>query len=363
MLNGTYIAKVKRVIMDESDVPYYDLYGKEDSIGSILFYFLEEVPPALNSSLKGLPHAKPLNYHFSYYPTENEVVHIITSPANDYHQTGNFNFYYTPPVNMFNSPSSNPYPDVLDEDLKYTEGKYFKGIENIRPLRPYEGDIMIEGRYGNSIRFGSTVPQVNEEGKINTTHLSEWSKEGDLGNPIIIIRNGQAGNEQEETYTPILEDINKDDSSIYLCSNQQISNFEPAAPHLPPSYGHEIIKEKNQVEPNFSNEDMNPETEEDVYMNSAEIVSPNDMTDEELEIITSDDTAPTYDNGGPTTEEQVIYTESETELPSNYEIPEVVDINAPLGEPIDNTAVSPFTVPGDTGDTTGDSFDLDLDDY
>jgi hypothetical protein len=108
---------------------------------------------------------------------------------------------------------------------------------------------------------------------------------------------------------------------------------------------------------------MNPETEEDVYMNSAEIVSPNDMTDEELETITSDDTAPTYDNGGPTTEEQVIYTESETELPSNYEIPEVVDINAPLGEPIDNTAVSPFTVPGDTGDTTGDSFDLDLDDY
>jgi hypothetical protein len=28
---------------------------------------------------------------------------------------------------------------------------------NIHPLLPYEGDMLYEGRFGNSIRFGSTV--------------------------------------------------------------------------------------------------------------------------------------------------------------------------------------------------------------
>ena len=244
MLGQTYIGKVTKVIMDESDVPYYDLYGGEDSIGSIIFYFLGDTPQLVKSPSD--PRAKPLNYHFSYFPTENEIVHIIPSPANDYNQTGNFDFYYTPPVNMFNSPSSNPYPDILDKDLKYTEGKYFKGIENIRPLRPYEGDIMIEGRYGNSIRFGSTIPENNEEGKINTTHPNNWSNEGEQGNPITIIRNGQTNefgpdNDIKPGFEHILEDINGDDSSIYLCSNQQISNFQKAgiSPNNDPaSYKH-----------------------------------------------------------------------------------------------------------------------------
>ena len=76
---------------------------------------------------------------------------------------------------------------------------------------PFEGDMILEGRFGNSIRFGSSNPR----GK------NEWSENDSEGEPITIISNGQGSTE----YTP-LEDINNDASSIYLTSNHNIQNFK-----------------------------------------------------------------------------------------------------------------------------------------
>ena len=45
----------------------------------------------------------------------------------------------------------------------------------------------------------------------------------------------------------VLEDINGDDSSIYLCSNQQITNFEKAGigfKSYEASYKHMLLKNK-----------------------------------------------------------------------------------------------------------------------
>ena len=49
---------------------------------------------------------------------------------------------------------------------------------------------MIEGRFGNSIRFGSTISGSHQ--------MNNWSMETtqSIGNPITIIRNGQTENEQ-----------------------------------------------------------------------------------------------------------------------------------------------------------------------
>jgi len=90
-------------------------------------------------------------------------------------------------------------------------GRTFVERGNIHPLLPYEGDRILEGRWGNSIRFGSTVT-----GSINT-----WSSTGTNGDPITILRNGQ-GNQTDEGWIPTVEDINNDDSSIYLTSTQKI---------------------------------------------------------------------------------------------------------------------------------------------
>ena len=98
--------------------------------------------------------------------------------------------YYLPPVNIFGSVNHNALADQLTEEELEAQVEtgldYFKEIENVRPLQPYLGDIMLEGRYGQSIRFGSTIS--------GSRVPNNWSNEGQAGNPITIIRNGQVGN-------------------------------------------------------------------------------------------------------------------------------------------------------------------------
>jgi hypothetical protein len=83
-------------------------------------------------------------------------------------------------------------------------------------LIPYLGDYILEGRWSNSIRLGSTY-------KSSTLRTSnQWSEYGENGNPITIISNGQPSDSSSDGSEPITEDINKDLSSIYLTSNQKI---------------------------------------------------------------------------------------------------------------------------------------------
>ena len=104
-----------------------------------------------------------------------------------------------------------------DEEIDYNfnspiVGGTFSERSNIHPLLSYAGDIIMEGRWGNSIRFGSTV-------KVDSNN---WSGNGENGEPITIIRNGQSPESSDEGWVPVVEDINKDLSSIYLTSNQTI---------------------------------------------------------------------------------------------------------------------------------------------
>jgi hypothetical protein len=154
--------------------------------------------------------------------------------------------YYLPPLNIWNSqyhnavpvtstisPNQNQdYPQVgsgsyrrvTDNSTEINLGKTFDDNLSIYPLLPYEGDIIYEGRYGNSIRLGSTVG--------NSVIPNEWSN-GDTyenGDPITIIRNGQTKDDinvenNNYSWVPTLEKINQDKSSIYLTSNQQIPLF------------------------------------------------------------------------------------------------------------------------------------------
>jgi hypothetical protein len=72
----------------------------------------------------------------------------------------------------------------------------------ISSLESNPGDIIYEGRHGQSLRLGNTEK-----------------------NPIVILRNGQNPNQPVEPGSPIKENIQGDMSSLYLTSNQKISNF------------------------------------------------------------------------------------------------------------------------------------------
>jgi hypothetical protein len=123
---------------------------------------------------------------------------------------------------------------VTDQSTEINLGQTFNenNVIDIHPLLPYEGDIIYEGRFGNSIRLGSTVK--NKSGTKNP-----WSKVGEDGDPIFILRNGQSAtqtgvNGSTDPWVPVLENINEDKSSIYLTSTQQIP-LQPAS-NLTDSY-------------------------------------------------------------------------------------------------------------------------------
>lgn len=235
MFTNIKAVRVQKVIMQSVDPAQS---GSANVIGNIRYNNLNEGKPLTTSQL---PFARPLFNNISQYPVVNEIVYILGGPDDTHNTTGAFGGYYFPPLNINGSPQHNAQPnEFTPEEIEAgveTGLDYFKEVENVRPLQPYLGDIMLEGRYGQSIRFGSTIDLNTPEKPIP----NNWSNEGKVGDPITIIRNGQTGNEQGDSFEHILEEINGDDSSIYLCSNQQISNFVKAGVYPekhPISYKH-----------------------------------------------------------------------------------------------------------------------------
>jgi hypothetical protein len=119
--------------------------------------------------------------------------------------------------------TANRFMYKLQDPASYTTFD-FQGKETLKiykQLRPYQGDYLLQGSSGNTIRLGST----------SATSNSPWSqaRSGNSGDPIMLLRvsNDYAFN-VSESFT--VEDINADDSSIYLCSNQRISMVLSGAP-------------------------------------------------------------------------------------------------------------------------------------
>jgi hypothetical protein len=167
--------------------------------------------------------AKPLFTNISQYPLLEEIVLILQAPSIELNNDPQSQtFYYLTTVGLWNNINHNIFPDinVFNQKIQQGEtelklGNTFKEKSNVRCLLPEEGDILIEGRWGQSIRFSSTTPPKQP--------TNSWSSQGELGQPIIIIRNGQTKNDiANEPWVPIYEDINNDGSSIYMSSGQDI---------------------------------------------------------------------------------------------------------------------------------------------
>jgi len=244
--SGLVAARVLDVILDINHPKAKEL-GEYDAIGTIFFSILDKNDHYQNKNSSD--HAKPLFSYIKDYPLINEVVLILS--ANDkgiYDKKSSKSFYYLSQINIWNHPHHNALPTskaledeptsndyqkrdngitrkVTDGSTDINLGKYFKEELNIKPLLPYEGDMILEGRFGNSIRFGST----NRGDSIPEKNQNQWSKTGETGDPITIIRNGQKIEEDSEGWIPTTENSNEDSSAIYMTSNQQITGFTPAS--------------------------------------------------------------------------------------------------------------------------------------
>ena len=226
--------RVTGIILDDNH-PRFEELGGWNSIGTIEY---QEVD--LPIKYQKYPTSKPLISNQKQLPLINEIVYLILAPNTD---IGGFtqsqNVYYVNTISLWNHPHHNGFPSnpqkpqesqqkdyqqtqvgsvrrVTDQSTEINLGNTFIERANIHPLLPFEGDVLQEGRWGNSIRFSSTIKN-KQTGK----SLNDWSLSGTSGDPITIIRNGQ-GQRSDEGWVPIVEEINNDDSSIYLTSTQSI---------------------------------------------------------------------------------------------------------------------------------------------
>jgi len=217
--------------------PYYN---NPTDIGNIKYQLIQGVQDR-TSQAGGNPIAKPISSAMKQLPVEGEMVILIPGPSLKQNENrGQQDYYYLNPFNIWNASHHNAFPDLGDvteysnqnqrtydqslglnqpSNLSVTQsGNYplnpqFNELPNIKALRPFIGDLTVEGRWGNSIRFGSTTAD---------RRLNNWSSTGSIGNPITIIRNGQGRQLDPTAWVPTVEDINRDPSSIYLTQGQKI---------------------------------------------------------------------------------------------------------------------------------------------
>ena len=221
--------RVLSIVLDTTHPRFQEL-GGWNGLGIIEY---EDINNPLPSP--SLPTARPLAGNFKNLPLINEIVYVSGFPNTNIDTiSSNVTDYYIDIVSLWNHPHHNAYPTspnalpptqqkdyiettggnvrrVTDQSTEIYLGKTFIERSNIHPLLPFEGDILYEGRWGNSIRIGSTVKNT----------LNNWSSVGTNGDPIMILRNGQ-GIQTAEGWVPTVEDINNDDSSIYQTSTQKI---------------------------------------------------------------------------------------------------------------------------------------------
>lgn len=246
--NLTYVAgRVTDIILDENH-PLFNQFGEWDSIGTLFFSLID------NTNTGTTKIARPITPQIKSYPLINEIIICFQLPIPVVNSTNNKNeYYYLNSINAWKHPHHNAFPTPLNpqqapsQNLSYQQvaAGFEKRVpdnettislnsplnpsqdtfiekSNIHPLLSFAGDVIFEGRHGQSIRLGATA-------KSKSIYNNNWSDNGSNGDPIMIIRNGQSPRASSEGWLPITEDIRNDLSSIYLTSFQRLKDFKVAS--------------------------------------------------------------------------------------------------------------------------------------
>jgi hypothetical protein len=230
-------AQVLEVCLDTSS----PMYREPTDIGSIKF---KAMGPGSNSTNRfeslTTTVASLLNRNCVRYPIPGEQVMVYIAAgdfqSNYVEELVQYKAYYDQIVSTNLNPTYNSSPFIATSVDRIEEGgqtslaaaerrfddrvndleAYREGgkVKIFKQLKPFEGDFILQGRFGNTIRFGSTSGATE----------NPWSKSGSpglSGDPIMLLR-------VDREYTTstsdmfIQEDINKDDCSIMLCSSQKV---------------------------------------------------------------------------------------------------------------------------------------------
>lgn len=233
------VARVKSIVLGpfKGGTEEIDLdYKSAADIGKIRYEILYS-PLGTSFSKEVSEPAWPMWGFVKQYPVINEIVFIVVGPTPNLNDNySNQRRFYLPAYGTWGDSNHNAFPNMNEygEYLKkFTNksgysgnattgssiplGYTFEENPEIKSIRAFEGDSILQARFGQSIRFGSTVSDQRKE--------NNWSNSGNNGDPITIILNQQGprpGMVGVRKFDPIIEDINLDGSAIYMTSTQEI---------------------------------------------------------------------------------------------------------------------------------------------
>ena len=212
------MAEVLSVILDEDGLP-----EKEDGSDKDWKKFGNIIARKVNSERHEKPETltpiRPLDPFKYSYPLRGEYVIVVNYNGEQFY-INNVNFFGDPNNSVSPGGSGAQDDDSVDEFFIY---EHFEIDQDIRRLWPYQGDNIIQGRWGNSIRLGSHI--------IPGSHGDDTEKPD---SPNILLRAGQlvdadafgkgevVQNLKDTEKKPVEEDINADGSSVWITTDQSI---------------------------------------------------------------------------------------------------------------------------------------------
>ena len=248
--------------------------------------------------------AIPLDAHIKTIPVPGEIVLILTAASS---LAGGKNrdkvtTYYLSTVNIQSSINYNGIPTSSEitrinnvsyantvagistspnESTPERSTKTFKLLNGQNALQLFEGDVVIEGRSGNSIRLSSTI-----KGTAGITKQPTWTL-GDPGDPILIITNTKKNLAPKDKGFRI-EDINKDDSSIYLTSTQRIPlklANQVSKPNIENYTGAQVVINSNRLTFNSKVDNIIMSSKKDIFLSTDKSKTSVNLIVEALEIL------------------------------------------------------------------------------
>jgi hypothetical protein len=259
----------------------YEEYPSEEYItknaniyGGIRFKF----PSGAELNEKNLPIAIPLTKNNQLIPVVGEMVYVQQISGIWYYTLTNYtnsvNFNTNPNLSLLTEKTSNENDISQTQESQVNEvastgisnstesngatkktirkgfqGDYFKRDIRIHQISLREGDNIIQGRFGNSIRLSG--------------YLHDNKTNGDFF-PALIIRNGESiDNRLKKVYDVVDEDINEDGTSIHITSGKYVTKYKPVVNYSKSSHkfpseakGDQIIINSDRVTISSKAEDL-----------------------------------------------------------------------------------------------------------
>ena len=215
MKNSNITLYLAEVISNELDSTYRLIDDESENDNTDFLHTIRVTiygPGVVNTTVP----AKPYNLYNLTIPAIGEHVVVFNGYSNYNQEAGRREqWYYLPVIGAQSNIHNNLLPGLSGETN--TADKNLPDL-NISPMQVYIGDHITQGRWGNSIRLGSSIDS-NTYSRYSKSPT--WSdSDSNTGNPIIVLSN-------TKTHLPnkqfVIESADTDYSSLWLTSTQTVT--------------------------------------------------------------------------------------------------------------------------------------------